>query len=153
MQNEVEHLKTMVRDMKNANDESTANKLNLEKCERIIDRLSTFSDSCKECNQSLYDMKDHISELHQIGSPFSVNKFKQHSAFINKIAVHFQKQHKLVEEGTYLSIYMSLGLSLGIVFGLMIFDNIGLGMSLGMCMGLALGAGLDSDAKKKGKTI
>ncbi|WP_154651045.1 glycine zipper family protein [Robertmurraya massiliosenegalensis] len=39
------------------------------------------------------------------------------------------------------------------MFGLTIFDNIALGIPIGMCLGLAIGTGLDSDAKKKGKTI
>ncbi|MDQ0154696.1 hypothetical protein [Robertmurraya andreesenii] len=153
MQNEVEHLKTMVREMKDAVDEQTAKKLNLDKCERLIDRLSSFSDSCMECKQKLLELKSHFSDLQERLDLLQTDTLKPHNKVINQIASHLQKRHKLVAEGTYLAIYMSFGLSMGVVFGLTIFDNIGFGMSIGLSIGLAIGAALDADAKKKGNTI
>lgn len=153
MQNEVEHLKTMVREMKDAVGGPTTKKLNLDKCERMIERLGSFSDSCPECKQNLLDLQTHFTELQENIGPLQADTLKCHNQWINQIASHLQKQHKLVAEGTYLAIYMSLGLSMGMVFGLTIFDNIGLAMPMGLSIGLALGSAMDADARKKGKTI
>jgi hypothetical protein len=63
---------------------------------------------------------------------------------------HLQKKHKLVTDGTNLSMYISLGLSVGVVFGLLLLDNLALGISFGFSIGIAIGIGLDESAKKKG---
>lgn len=150
MQNEVEYIKTIIKELRSSVDEATVKKLDLDKSERVVDRLGSFSDGCKECQQQLLELKSHFAKLQE---EIQATTVKEHNKFINDISSHLQKQHKLVAEGTYLAIYLSIGMSIGMALGLTIFDNIGLGMSLGMSMGLALGIGLDADAKKKGKMI
>ncbi|MFD1849431.1 hypothetical protein [Oceanobacillus bengalensis] len=149
----VEKLKTILEEFRNTVDEKDARKLELGKCNRIIQKLGSFSSECEECFQHFIDLENHIIQLVDKVDELIENDVKHHKQKIDNISSHLQKQHKLVTSGYYLSIYMSIGTSLGIVFGLLIFDNIGLGLPLGMGIGVAIGAGLDADAKKKGMTL
>ena len=149
----VDKLKTILEEIRKSVDEQVAKKLELDKCERIIERVNSFSSECTECNQQFNDFENRILQLVAKFDQLTENDIKQHKQKIDTISSHLQKQHKLVTSGYYLSIYMSLGISLGMVFGLIIFDNLGLGLPLGMAIGVAIGAGLDADAKKKGMTI
>ncbi|MGP4038712.1 hypothetical protein ACTWP4_02205 [Gracilibacillus sp. D59] len=146
----VDKLKTMIEEFGSSVDEQVARKLELEKCNRIIQKLGTFSSDCKECSQSFVDLENHIKELINKREQLVENDFKHHKQKINHISSHLMKQHKIVTSGYYLSIFMSIGTGVGAVFGLLIFDNIGLGLPLGVGIGVAIGASLDADAKKKG---
>lgn len=150
MQTDVEHVKAIIKELRSSVEEKTVKKLDLDKSERIADRLASFSDECQECQEQLLELKSYYMKLQEGTQELTV---KEHNKFINEISNHLQKRHKLVADGTYLAIYLSLGVSFGMMLGLTLFDNVGLGMSIGMSMGLALGIGLDTDAKKKGKTI
>lgn len=143
---ELEELKTSI-------DIQTAKKLNLDLLQRIIKRLGEFSPECDECSQSLNVLEEYIKLLKDKKGQFDKNDLKQNSIKLNSITSHFQKQHKLVTEGYYLSIFMCLGMSIGLVFGLTIFDNIALGLPIGIGIGVAIGSGMDADAKKKGMVI
>jgi hypothetical protein len=153
LQNLVEHVKTMISRVRGAVSKKTMSKLDLDKCERIVERIGTFSASCEGCHQHLLEVKNHFTELETNVDRIEETTFKRHRQLINHIISHLQKEHKLIAEGYYLAIFMSIGMSIGVAFGLTIFDNIGLGIPIGMCFGLAIGAGLDADAKKKGNTI
>jgi hypothetical protein len=143
----------MIRALKRTVSKQTTTKLDLDKCERIVERLESFSASCEGCQQHLLEVKNHFTLLEVNVERIEETTFKQHRQLINHIISHLQKKHKLIAEGYYLAIFMSIGMSIGVAFGLTIFDNIGLGIPIGMCFGLAIGAGLDADAKKKGNTI
>jgi hypothetical protein len=149
----VDKLITILEEIKNTADNKIAAKLELDKCQRIIQKLSSFSSECAECNQHFIELEDHLIHLSNNINQLSEDELKIHNQIIGNISAHLQKQHKLITSGFYLSVYMSLGMSLGLVFGLLIFDNIALGLPLGMGIGVAIGAGLDEDAKKKGRTI
>jgi chromosome segregation ATPase len=149
----VDKLNTILEEIKNTGDDQVAKKLELDKCKRIINRLSSFSSDCEECNQHLINFEKHIFQVNDKRDHLTESDFKQHKQTLGDVSSHLQKQHKLVTSGHYLSIYMSMGISLGVVFGLVIFDNIGLGIPIGISVGLAIGAGLDADAKKKGMII
>ncbi|MEH7237772.1 hypothetical protein [Bacillus sp. JJ1562] len=152
MDKHVDELISIIRKLKSTISKESCKKLDLNKCERVVQRLASFSDSCAECQQYLLDLRDYFIQLEANIDGIETD-LKQHKKIIHDIVSHLQKEHKLVPEGMYLTLFMSIGVSLGIVFGLTIFDNIGLGLPIGMSMGIAIGAGLDADAKKKGNTI
>ncbi|WP_245548510.1 hypothetical protein [Gracilibacillus lacisalsi] len=131
----VKKLITMLEELRNTVDEHVAPKLEIDKCKRVVQRMSSFSDDCKDCYQYLVEFEEHLRQLS--GEYLAEMDVKHHKQKLINISSHLQKQHKLVTSGYYLSIYMSIGTSLGVVFGLLIFDNIGLGLPLGIAMGVA----------------
>lgn len=149
----VDRLITRLNDYRNTVDEKVGTKLELEKCERMIQKLSALSSNCEGCKQHFVEMEDHIIHLKEQSEQHVEVDYKLHKQKIDTISSHLLKKHKLVPTGYYLSVYMSFGLSLGVVFGLLIFDNIALGISLGIAVGVAIGAGLDAGAKNKGMIL
>lgn len=154
MENQRLHqLQTSVEEIKIRFGMPTAKKLDLEKCQRILERLNSFATECSECDQHLRSLENHLNELYQLSKPLEDKDYKTHSQTIDKISSHLVKEHKLVTTGLYVSIYMPLGTALGVVFGLLVFDNVGIGLPLGIALGMGIGAGLDADANKKGRTL
>jgi len=143
----------IIENFKNTINEHTATKLELDKCKRIVERLSSFSVDCAECDNHFFELEKHMMQLKDTKDHLLDIDYKQHKQIIGNISSHLTKQHKLVTKGLYLGVYMSIGTSLGIVFGMVIFDNIALGLPIGIGLGVAIGAGLDADAKKKGLTL
>lgn len=153
MGNHVDDIKRIIIKLRNTVRKEVLKSLNIDKCERVIEKLDSFSTNCEECQAQLLELKNLFLHLKANGNQLGNNEYKQTKQLINNIVSHLQKKHKLLPEGYYLSIFMSVGISLGVVFGLTIFDNIGLGIPVGMTMGIAIGIAMDEDAKKKGKTI
>ncbi|MDQ0232683.1 hypothetical protein [Metabacillus malikii] len=153
MENNGNELKLIINKLKQTVDTQTFKKLELEKCERLVERLTSFSESCEECQRKFIEAEEHFSRLDEHIDQLPTSEMKEHKQFVSQTVAHFEKEHDLVTEGYYVSLYMSIGLGLGVMFGLTIFDNIGLGIPIGFAIGLAIGSGLDADAKKKGKTI
>lgn len=151
--NRAEKLKIKLNEIRDTVDPKVVKHLELERCERIINRLAEFSTDCESCSQHLSEFENHLSEL--LNQKENINKqtIKDHTKFINQIESHLTDQHDLVTSGHYTGIYMSLGMCFGLLFGLVIFDNIGVGLPIGLIIGLAIGAGKDEDVKKKGKVI
>lgn len=125
--------------------------LELDLLKRIIVRLQSFD--CTECANYLFEMGVYINYLEENKNLLERQKIKEYRKSVEEIKSHLQKKHGLVPEGYYLSIYMSLGMSVGLIFGLAILDNLAMGLPIGMAIGLAIGSGIDSDYKKKGRTI
>lgn len=153
MKEYIDQIKAMINELRALDNKKISAKLDLNKSERLVEKLASLSKGCQECEQYLREFKDHLVQLIQKKDHIDKPDLKQHTQFIRQIYSHFQKKHKLLPEGYYMGIYMSIGMSLGVVFGLTIFDNIALGIPIGMCLGIAVGAGLDADVKKKGNTI
>lgn len=149
----VDELVAMLEEINSMVDKKIAEKLELDKCDRIIKRLGSFSTECEVCAQSLADLEKDLTQLRNNLDKIDQNEIKIHQQKISQIVSHLQKEHRLVQSDYHLSIYMSIGMGLGLVFGLVIFDNLALGLPIGMGIGIAIGAGLDEDAKKKGRTI
>ncbi|MFS0673513.1 hypothetical protein [Ornithinibacillus sp. 179-J 7C1 HS] len=145
----VDELKEILNEIKTLADEKTATKLELDKCNRIVERLASFSPDCEECEQLFPVMEKHVFEMREQIKHIDSFDSQQHRQIITSISSHLTKQHKLITSGYYLSIYMSLGTSLGLMFGLLFLDNIALGLPIGLCIGLGIGSSLDADAKKK----
>ncbi|GAA4080846.1 hypothetical protein [Amphibacillus indicireducens] len=148
-----DELKLKLNELSNSIEPKLSKQLDLEKCERNINRLAEFSSECDACLQNFSDFENHLSQL--LNQKESINKqdIKTHTKVIRQIETHLTDQHDLVSSGHYTGIYMSIGLSIGLLFGLVIFDNIGFGLPIGLAIGLAIGAGKDEEAKKKGKVI
>ena len=47
----------------NTNSKQISKNLDLDKCERVIDNLGSFSASCEECKQHLLELKDIFIQL------------------------------------------------------------------------------------------
>lgn len=149
----VDQLKAILQDFRDTVDEKVAAKLELDKCNRIIQKLSSFSSDCVVCDQHLLDLENHIIELTDGSKRQEPYDYKQHQQILSYITSHLMKQHKIVRSGYYLSVYMSLGTGIGVALGQAVFDSLALGISLGIGIGVAIGAGLDADANKKGLTL
>lgn len=149
---QVDKLTTNIEDLRNSLGEKASKKLELDKCNRLVQRLNTLSSECEKCYQHFIDLEIHIAQLIDKSNQLTKTDFKQHSQKLEYISSHLLKEHKLVSKDYYLSIYMSLGLSIGLILGLL-FDNLALGLPIGLGVGVVIGASLDADVKKKGKTI
>lgn len=149
----VAELKESLRAFKNDIDPKLVAKLDLEKCKRIIDRLTGFSIECEICGAYFTKLENHLLQLFERNEAIDQQTVKAHNQFIGEIETHLTEEHDLITSGYYTSIYMSLGMGIGLLFGLVVFDNIGFGLPIGLAIGVAIGAGKDADAKKKGKTI
>ncbi|OEF97168.1 hypothetical protein [Desulfuribacillus alkaliarsenatis] len=153
LQEKVERILTDLDEIKKRVGEKQAKALDIEQLERVIKRLASFADVCKECETHLGDLKLEIEQLTQRQEQFEKLMFKELLHKKNGAIAHLQKEHKLVTENYYMSIYMSIGMSFGLIFGMLLLDNLALGLPIGLSIGLAIGVGMDADAKKKGLTI
>lgn len=133
--------------------EREAKRLNLDKMQRVINKLQSFADGCQECANFLTEMDEHIERIMAAEGPMDKSALQAHKQLLSGMGSHLQKSHQLLPEGHYMSMYMSIGFALGISFGLTLMDNIAIGMSLGLCIGIAIGVAMDEDARKKGKSI
>ncbi len=149
----VDELNNFLEEIRQKADEKTAAKLELDKCKRIIQRLSSFSSDCEKCDQHFIELENHLIQLKGKAEHLAEDEIKHHRQLVDTISSHLQKQHKLVARGYYLALYMCIGISIGSALGLVVFENLALGLPLGMCMGIAIGTGMDEDAKKKGLTL
>jgi tetrahydromethanopterin S-methyltransferase subunit B len=149
----VDDVKSMLQALKSTADEETAKKLQWEKCDRIIEKLSSFSSDCEACNEHLTDLEKHIIHLNSKSVSLAEDDIIQLNQKSENISSHLQKEHKMVTSGYYLSIYMTTGMSFGVVLGLILFDNIALWLPIGFGIGIAMGAAMDADAQKKGMVL
>ena len=142
-----------IEEAKNKLDPKAIKKLDFPQTEKIATRLSDLSTDCETCSRMLSELEASLGNLlagnQNENSQLISNLQKNKKASLDQLL----KNHKLVQEGYYVSIYMSVGLSLGLVFGLIIFDNLALGLPIGIAVGYAIGSGMDADAKKKGNVI
>ncbi|GIO28010.1 hypothetical protein [Ornithinibacillus bavariensis] len=149
----VDILVEKLKELRNKIDNEVAIRLQLDKYQKVIQKLGSFASKCERCYQYFIDLENYIQQLIDSLDHIEEYDFRHHKQKLNHISTHLLKQHKLVSSGFYLSIFMSIGTSLGVVYGLLIVDNIALGIPLGAGIGVAIGVALDADAKKKGKTL
>lgn len=74
----VDKLKTIFEELRNSVDEKVATKLELDKCNRIIQRLSSFSSDCEECHQHFVYLESHIMQLKAKLEQLTESDFKEH---------------------------------------------------------------------------
>ncbi|WP_246050003.1 hypothetical protein [Aquibacillus sediminis] len=144
--------KKLLAELKETIDNKTASNLELDKLERITERLELLETDCTTCEQHLTALQTYIRTLINKQGQFEKQTIKQHKQKLQKITTHLQKQHQLVPDGYYLTMGLAFGTSLGVVFGAAL-NNIAIGISLGISIGVAIGISLDGDAKKKGNVI
>lgn len=94
--------KTMIKELRSGVSKQIAMKLDLNKCERVIENLNSLSVGCEECQHHLLKFKNHFIHLKTNVNRIEETDFKQHKQLINQIFSHLQKKHKLVPEGYYL---------------------------------------------------
>ena len=151
--NRKEKLQSLVEEIRYDVDEKTAAKLELDKCNRIIERLASFENDCELCQEYLGKIEDQLITINEKKESLTKHDIKEHYKVTEEISSHLQKEHKLVPSGYYMGLYMSIGMSFGLLFGLLLFDNVAIGLPLGMVIGMAIGTGKDSEVKKKGSVI
>lgn len=144
-----------IRSLKESLDPVLTKKYNLEQTERIILRLSSFTD-CMECDASLKEFGRHIQ---QIGQHSKISLNKDYFEFIKKVTDHLNKSHHLVTEGYYTSMYMAIGVAIGLPVGVAFASALrqmafmGIGLPIGIGLGVAIGSSKDAQAKKDGSVI
>src|SRR5690625_5348304 len=129
-------------------DPKLVSKLNLEKCERIIDRLTGFLSECEICEAYFTKLDKHLLQLFEQNEAIDQQRVKAHSQFIGEIETHLIEEHDLITSGYYTSIYMSLGMWIGLLFGLVVFGNIVYVFAFGVCCGFVIGSCIYADASK-----
>lgn len=134
-------------------------KLRVPLLKRIIARVDEFSIvNCTQCEENKKEVDKLLEMLEKSSSNINI---KEYNDTFKKVLVHLEKEHKLVQEGTYMATYMSIGIAigmgLGVSFGVSSSDKLPIYMSLGMCfgtaIGLTIGTSMDQKAKKEGKVI
>ncbi len=138
--------------LKENSDSRLAKRLKLEKLERIMNRIISYSEKCQNCHDSLLELEKILNHpIDQLaGSDPAL--YKVYHLFLKKLTSHLQKQHQLVPEDYYVGLWMSLGMAIGVSLGV-VFDDLAIGIGLGMCVGVAIGASQDANAKKAGRVI
>ena len=74
----VEKLKTMLQDFRDKVDEKVVAKLELDKCNRIIGRLDSFSPDCVVCEQHFLDLEEQIIQLTDPSKQLENPDYKQY---------------------------------------------------------------------------
>jgi len=138
--------------LKENSDSRLAKRLKLEKLERIMNRIISFSEKCHDCNHSIQELEKILNNPIDKLSGSDPALYKAYHLCLKKLASHLQKQHNLVADDYYVGLWMSLGMAIGVSFGV-VFNDLAIGLAIGMSVGIAIGAGLDANAKKEGKVI
>ncbi len=149
----MDQLISMLKELEGIVEKETAKKLEVKKCNRIIQKLHSFITDCEICEQYFNDLESRIIRIRDKEVQLTMGEIDQLKQEIDHISTHLQEEHKLVSSGYYLSIYMTMGMSLGVVLGLLVLDNIALWLPLGFGIGITVGAAIDADAEKKGMVL
>ncbi len=148
-----------IADIKKETSSKRIKQLSLDLTEKIVHRLSSFSNECIECQEYMHSLEVNIADIMKVVCQQEQNSLKEYFTNLKSITAHLQKKHKLVTEGYYTGIYMSIGIALGLPLGMAFSQGIGnigfigIGLPIGLSIGLSIGAGLDAKAKKDGLVI
>ncbi|GAB2546502.1 hypothetical protein [Gracilibacillus alcaliphilus] len=149
----VDKLHAILEEISQIVDEEVAIKLELDKCNQILQKLERFSSECVECDQYLVEFERHILQLNRQLDQLTSEDIKDHKQKMNHIRSHLIQQHELIRSGFYLSIHVSLGICLGFVFGLFLLHDIERGLAIGVGLGVAVGMWLETASKNKGHIL
>ncbi|MHA6252807.1 hypothetical protein [Oceanobacillus sp. CAU 1775] len=151
--NRFERLEQIIEEIRDATDEKTVAKLELDRYSRFVIRLEKFSEDCHRCQELTDKMEKQLTSIHEKIDSLTKQDIKEHFKITEEISSHLQKEHKLIPKGYHMGVYMSLGISFGLLVGLIFFDNVAIGLPLGMVIGMAIGMGKDKEEMKKGNVI
>jgi len=118
----------------------------------FAERVTEFYVECGQCQIFQKDISALIQDVGNLVQLADKERQKSYFKSMDKISNHLQKQHKLVNEGYYMSIGIAIGSGIGVALGAAM-DNIGSGIPIGVGIGLAIGAALDAKAKKEGRIL
>ncbi len=118
---------------------------------RIARRLDEFSLTCQDCGDYKQQVTGLLQEAPNLAQFPSKESTKLYRKAVNDIAAHLKKQHKLVDQGTYMGVGIGIGSGLGTALAASL-QNPGY-TGIGVALGVAIGAALDARAKKTGKVI
>jgi hypothetical protein len=148
----LDDIKRQINLLKDTLSERTYKKYKLRLLLCLAERVTEYSHECGQCQIFQQD----ISALSQdVGNLVHVaDKERQKSYFkaMGKVTNHLQKQHKLINEGYYMSIGIAIGSGIGVALGT-ILEQFGGGIPIGVGIGLAIGAALDAKARREGRII
>jgi hypothetical protein len=125
------------------------NKCRVKLLLRMVKRVGEYAeDNCQECEVFKEDVSQIIGMLIDVRNDEEVD-YSLYDATIKQIKQHIQKDHKLLDEGTY----MLQWLFIGVVAGVLLVNYYEGSVSLGISFGIIIGTILDRNAKKAGKVI
>lgn len=131
-------------------DSRATSQLRTKLIKRVAARLDQYSDKgCSEC-ASLKTTLEHLLDLMDARARGEIIDRKEYHSQVMTLLKHLKGTHKLIEEGTYISLGTSLGLLLGVVMQNM-FTIAHLG--IGLCFGVAVGSMMDAQVKKENRVI
>lgn len=154
-----EYLLKEIADIRSKITPEITKRLKLDLTEKIVHRLSSFSNGCIECQNYMHSLEVNLKDIKEVVFQKEQNLLKGYFTNLKSITMHLQKKHKFVTEGYYTNIYMSMGVALGLPFGTsfsLLLDNLaftGIGLPIGLIIGLSIGAALDKKAKKDRRVI
>jgi hypothetical protein len=125
-------------------------KLRLLLC--IAERVDQFYPTCGQCQIFQQDISTIVQDIGNLTQFTDKTRQKSYFKTIDNISKHLQKQHKLVNEGYYLSIGMAIGSGIGVALGAAL-EKFGGGLPIGVGIGIAIGAALDAKAKKESRIL
>lgn len=146
------HKNTLKRidDISASMDKRTAKRFQADLLKRIATRLEQFStEGCRECDNLKNSFDQLVALFEQLGQGGTIDS-KEHKTLLQSLIKHLRLTHKLIEEGTNLSMWLSIGLMFGVVFQSSQGPAF---LGLGLCLGVAIGSALDASAKKAGKVL
>lgn len=141
----IEEIEKIMRDL----NQKQKKKYKLLFLERVVHRIDYFSnEGCNECEQYKAEIRRMLDVLSD-GNELKGERLSNYRVSMKKIVKHLQKEHKLIEEGTYMTQFMVLGLLIGAAF----ISYFSWTVAIGFSLGLLIGSSLDARAKGQGKVI
>ncbi|WP_019152419.1 hypothetical protein [Robertmurraya massiliosenegalensis] len=61
MDNQTDHVKSMISELRRTVSEPILKKLNLNKCERVAEKLASFSSNCEDCQVQLLELENQLN--------------------------------------------------------------------------------------------
>lgn len=116
----------------------------LDLLQRIIARTDEYENDCEICKNNQSILENIVTKIHYSDQSYLED--------MKAIKNHLIKNHKLLEEGHYMSLCMIYGIAIGTGLGV-VLENIPIFVSAGLTMGVAVGVAMDAKAKKDKKVL
>jgi len=138
--------------LKETSDRHTYRRYKIDMLKCLSNRIEQYSSQCGQCQMFKQDITTLVQDASNLAQMPSKEGRKQYFKSMNNIIGHFQKQHKLVNEGYYIGIGIAIGTSIGVAIGAAM-DNVGSGIPIGVGIGVAIGSVLEAKAKKEDRIL
>lgn len=128
---------------------------NVDRLERVAERLDEFSEECEVCKELKSDV-EHLAEHLPDYLDGTLHKRREFEKRNDTPVMHLRKAHQLYPQNYFTSVYALAGLSAGLLAGggislLTAYVTAFHGLIFGFVLGLAVGyiAGISKDKKQK----